>query len=124
LHAGLAEMGKRTASVWICFRLAGSVLLVPIAEELAFRGYLIRRLTSRDFETLALTPVAVFPALVSSVGFGLLHGRWLAGTIAGLAYAFSLHRRGELSDPIAAHMTTNALIAVAVLGAGAWRLWL
>ena len=28
--------------------------------------------------------------LVSSACFGLLHGRWLAGVIAGMAYAVAL----------------------------------
>ena len=35
--------------VWLIFRLVGSVVTVPVAEELAFRGYLTRRAIAADF---------------------------------------------------------------------------
>lgn len=123
LKQGLSQMSTVVAVGWLCARVLGSVIVIPVVEELAFRGYLVRRLTAAEFEKVPFTPLAISPVLVSSVAFGLLHGRWLAGTLAGLAYAWALHQRGELSDPIAAHMTTNALIAIAVLGAGFWGLW-
>jgi CAAX prenyl protease-like protein len=60
---------------------------------------------------------------ISSGLFGLLHGRWLAGTLAGLLYALALYRRREFSDAVVAHATTNAMIAAVVLTTGAWSLW-
>ncbi len=124
LREGVSAMGVFAAGAWLVLRLFGSVVVNPIVEELAFRGYLIRRFTTADFESVLFTSITFLPALLSSIAFGLLHGRWLAGTLAGLAYAWALHRRGELSDAIVAHATTNALIAIAVLGAGAWGLWM
>jgi membrane protease YdiL (CAAX protease family) len=53
----------------------------------------------------------------------LLHGRWLAGTLAGMVYALALYRRGKLVDPVLAHAITNALIAGYVLTTGTWSLW-
>jgi hypothetical protein len=50
----------------------------------------------------------------------MLHGRWLAGTLAGIGYALALRQRGQLADAIVAHMTTNALIAAYVLSQQAW----
>ncbi len=52
-----------------------------------------------------------------------MHGRWLAGTLAGMAYALALYRRGKIVDAIVAHATTNALIAGFVLATGNWSLW-
>ena len=43
--------------------------------------------------------------------FSALHRRLLAGTVAGGAYALVLLRRGELSDAVVAHATTNACLA-------------
>jgi hypothetical protein len=40
-----------------------------------------------------------------------------------MAYAVALYRRGQMGDAVYAHMTTNALIAAYVLGAGRWSLW-
>jgi exosortase E/protease (VPEID-CTERM system) len=107
---------------WLVFRTLGATVTVPIAEELAFRGFLLRRFDSSDFQTV--TSASWFAIVLSSVAFGLLHGeRWLAGTIAGVIYAAALLRRRSIGDAIAAHATTNALIAGWVLIGGQWQLW-
>jgi CAAX prenyl protease-like protein len=106
------------------FRLAGSVITVPIAEELAFRGYLLRKLVGRDFENVPANRFTLLSFVVSSMLFGLLHTSWIAGTVAGALFAIATYHRGRVSDAIVAHMTANALIAIAVLGFGRWDLWL
>jgi exosortase E/protease (VPEID-CTERM system) len=121
--AGLANMSALGSTAWIALRIVGSVLVVPIAEELAFRGYLMRRLQTAEFEQLPMGTFSWFAFIASSVCFGALHGRWIAATIAGMAYALVLCRRGRLSEAVLAHATTNALIAVQVLYIGDWSLW-
>jgi CAAX prenyl protease-like protein len=112
------------ATLWLVFRVAGSVLTVPLAEELAFRGYLTRRLVQRDFEQVPLGRMTWISFVVSSVLFGLLHGScWHAGIIAGLLFALALRCRGRLADAVAAHLTANALLCVYVLCTGTWQLW-
>jgi exosortase E/protease (VPEID-CTERM system) len=109
---------------WLVCRTLAAVITVPVAEELAFRGFLIRRLMSADFESLDLRSFSYFAILASSVAFGLLHGdRWLAGTLAGILYAVVFLRRGSIGDAAVAHATTNALIAAMVLFGGKWYLW-
>jgi len=109
---------------WLLLRIAGAIVTVPIAEELAFRGYVLRRLKSADFESVDLRSFSLIPLVLSSLMFGVLHGqRWIAGTIAGMLYAMVMRRRGSLGDAIVAHATTNALIAALVLSGGSWSLW-
>ena len=48
---------------------------------------------------------------------------WLAGTVAGMFYAWAQYRRGKVGDAIMAHATTNALIDAEVLTFGNWNLW-
>jgi CAAX prenyl protease-like protein len=109
---------------WLVLRTAAAVITVPIAEELAFRGFLIRRLISVDFESVRTREFTYFSVLLSSITFGLLHGdRWFAGALAGLLYALALMQRGRIGDAIAAHATTNALLAGWILYHGAWWLW-
>jgi exosortase E/protease (VPEID-CTERM system) len=110
-------------ALWLTARVVGSVVTVPIAEELAFRGYLHRRLIDAGFERVPLRTFTWTAFLVSSLLFGVMHGRWLAGTLAGMCYALVLYRRGELGDAIGAHAITNALIAIYVLATGHWLLW-
>ena len=123
LAARLAEMPVWLALVWLVFRVVGSVVTVPLAEELAFRGYLIRKLVARDFENVRPGHFTWFSFTLSSVLFGLLHTSWIAGALAGAGFALALYRRGQIFDAILAHMTSNALIAVGVLAFGRWSLW-
>lgn len=119
----LARLPRGLALAWLVVRVVGSVVTVPIAEELAFRGYLTRRLVSADFTQVAPGRMTFVSFLLSSVVFGYFHGRFLAGCLAGMAYALVYRRRGRLSDAVLAHATTNALIAADVLATGAWSLW-
>lgn len=111
------------ASGWVIFRILGAVLIVPLTEELAFRGYLLRRLVSQDFTRV---PVGVFTPtalILSSLAFGVLHSDWMAGLLAGLAYAMAGSYRGRFSDCVAAHAVTNLCLAIHVLVLGQWSLW-
>jgi exosortase E/protease (VPEID-CTERM system) len=126
----LLERGKQWAGpvgavAWLLVRVLGSVVVIPLAEELAFRGYLTRRLQAADFQEVPPGRFSWFSFLASSVLFGALHSHFhfLAGTLAGMAYALALYRRGKIGDAIVAHATTNALIAAYVLAAGRWSLW-
>lgn len=120
---GLAALPDWLAASWLVFRVIGSVITVPLAEELAFRGYLIRKLVAPDFENVRLGQFTWLSFILSSVLFGLLHGRWVAGTLAGMGFALALYRRGRIGDAVVAHMTANALIAAYVLIGGKWSLW-
>ena len=111
------------AVAWIIARALGSVLVTPLVEELAFRGYLTRRLMAADFKSVPQGTFSWPSFLVSSSLFGILHDRWIAGIIAGMFYALALYGRRKLSDAVLAHATTNALIAAHVLASGKWSLW-
>jgi exosortase E/protease (VPEID-CTERM system) len=109
---------------WIAIRILAAIITVPIAEELAFRAFLIRRILSPDFDALPTTTYTWPALLLSSIAFGLLHGHlWLPGILAGLIYAWAFLRRGRIGEAIAAHATTNALLAAYVLLTHHWHLW-
>jgi exosortase E/protease (VPEID-CTERM system) len=124
IASGLAGLPAPARAGWLTLRTLAAVVTVPIAEELAFRGFLLRRLVSADFESVDWRRWAFFPVLISSVAFGVLHGdRWLAGTMAGVLYAAALHWRGRIGDAVAAHAVTNLSLAAWVLMSGNWGLW-
>ncbi len=126
-HGAPAAFLQASASgrlTWLIFRIIGGVAMVPIAEELAFRGFLMRRLISGDFESAGWRTFSWTAILISSLAFGIMHGeRWLAGTIAGAIFALAQLRRGRIGDAIAAHAVANALVAAWVLIHGNWQLW-
>ena len=119
----LSEMSAHAAFIWILARVFGSIVIIPIVEELAFRGFLLRRLSAKDFTKVPYDAARWPEVLVSSLAFAVLHQQWIAGFCAGVGFALALRRRGALSDAVLAHMTTNALIGAQVLIRGDWSLW-
>jgi len=118
----LAEIGPWLAIGWLTARGIGTIVLVPIAEELAFRSFLYRRLIRRDFHIVAPTAFSWLALVVSSLLFGALHERWLAGALAGAIFALVMVRSGRLGDAILAHATANALIFAWALAFRQWSL--
>jgi exosortase E/protease (VPEID-CTERM system) len=111
-------------ATWLTFRVFAAVVTVPIAEELAFRGFLIRRFMAADFEALPSRAFTWAGLGITSLVFGLLHGNlWFAGIVAGLFYAWAMLRRGRIGEAVVAHATTNALLAAYVLFFHKWHLW-
>lgn len=103
--------------VWIAMRLVGGVVVVPYAEELAFRGYLFEEIARRNGGRWALA------AVVSTAAFALLHRHVVAGLVAGALFALARQARGRLADAVVAHAVTNGALAVLVLVTGDWSWW-
>ena len=98
---------------WTASRWIGSLITVPLAEELAFRGFLSRRLTSREFSSISFREVSWIAIAISAVLFGGLHGaHWLGGILAGIAYSAAAARRNSIGDAVLGHALTNALLAI------------
>jgi CAAX prenyl protease-like protein len=122
LSRWIAELTPLAFVAWLCFRGIGTIIMVPIAEELAFRGYLYRVVIARPFESVDLKAFSMRALIVSSVLFGMMHDRWMAAALAGALYALLMCWRGRLSDAITAHMTTNAVIFAWAVATGQWSL--
>jgi len=107
--------GGSSSGWWLLVRALGFSTVVPLAEELAFRGYLLRVLQNRRFERVSFRSGPWWAVAISSLVFGALHERWLAATAAGLVYALIQIRGGRLRDAVLAHATTNATLAAFAL---------
>ncbi len=119
-----SQLGTVWGWLWLVIRVIGYTMTVPIAEELAFRGFLARRLISVDVERVPPGTFSWVSFLGSSLAFGALHqAAWIPGTLAGMAFAAALYHRRRLGDAIVAHATTNALLSVYVIGTGSWASW-
>ena len=110
LGSWLAQLTPVAFVAWLIVRAIGSIFMVPIAEELAFRGYLYRVIISTRFEEVDFRTFSWVALIVSSVLFGFMHDRWLSAAFAGAVYALLMCRSGQISDAIAAHMVTNAVV--------------
>ena len=95
---------------WLNFGLSllGAGLIVPIAEELYFRGLIHTRLRSR---------LGYWPGvLLSSAIFGLAHmdatGVAASSLIMGIANAIALEESKSIWLPIAIHVVTNTFVVL------------
>lgn len=79
-------------------------ILIPIVEELIFRGLL--------FKTLRKWIPFVFSMVISAVLFGLYHGnlvQFVYATICGLMLAYLCERFQSVIVPICAHIVMNLM---------------
>ncbi len=101
---------------WIVFRVFGTVALVPLIEELLFRRYLLSRLN------FGKTAGLICAVAVSSLLFGLMHDRFVAGTLSGIVFAGIYLRAGGLASAVVAHTSANAIIAAWAVISASWAL--
>lgn len=124
MPAALGAMSAADRALWIAGRVASAVLVLPLAEELAYRGYLLRRLVAGDFESVSFAAVGWIPVLVTALANGILDGAlWPAGIAAGIVFAMLLVRTRRMGEAVAAHIVVSALCGVSVLLWHQWQLW-
>lgn len=110
---------------FIAIRIAGSALLVPILEELFWRGWLMRWLIDTHFEKVPLGQYAPSAFWLVAILFASEHGPyWEVGLIAGVIYNWWLVRTRNLADCMLAHAVTNAVLGLWVIWTGEWQYWL
>ena len=102
--------------LWLATRVLGTTLLVPVIEELFFRGYLLERIAPQGANRWRM----VLGVVATSVLFAVLHDRWIAALAAGIIFALLALRRRNLTDAILAHATANGLIAAWAVATGNW----
>jgi CAAX prenyl protease-like protein len=114
----------RRSLAFIMMRTASCALLVPVVEELFWRGFLLRWLADRNWIKAPFTYVpAVF--WTATLLFASEHGPyWEVGLIAGIVYNWWILRTRNLADCILAHAVTNGLLSAYVLVTGEWQYWL
>lgn len=112
-----------TARWQFAARIAGAVIVAPLAEELFFRGFLMRWLVRPDFAAVDPRTVDRRAFLIQAALFASVHQLIVAGFVAGLIYGWLYRHTGSLWIPVLAHALTNALLAGWVLTQGAWHLW-
>ena len=110
-------------AVWLLFRFLGSVITVPIAEELLFRGYLLARFARQEIILEGRIVFSWVALILSSILFGLLHADWVAGIVAGLIFGLVRYRSDSIKDAVIAHASANLLLSVYVISSGNWSLW-
>ena len=110
---------------FMLLRSLSSVILIPILEELFWRGWMMRWLIESDFLTVPLGKYAPTAFWIVVLLFASEHGPyWEVGLAAGIVYNWLIVRTRNLADCILAHSVTNAVLCAYVLATGQWQYWL
>ena len=117
--------GFELSPMVLIFRSVRAIILVPIIEELFWRGWLLRWLIDNDFEKVAIGAFTWSSFLIASALFASEHGSyWEVGLLAGFAYNWWITRTKSLADCIWAHAVTNAVLSAYVVFGKHWEYWL
>lgn len=115
----------RTSAGFLTIRTLGSCALVPIIEELFWRGWMMRWLIDRNFLKVPLGDYVPSAFWLVAILFASEHGPyWEVGLAAGILYNWWLIRTRNLADCMLAHAVTNGLLAAYVMMQGQWQYWL
>lgn len=121
--AGLPEPDRADALV-LTLRTLRAAVVAPVAEELFWRGWLMRWLIQPNFASVPLGAYAPQSFWITAALFAAEHGPyWDVGLVAGVAYNWWMIRTRGLGDLMLAHAVTNLCLSAYVMAAGRWEYW-
>ena len=123
--AGFRPVNDEGELMWglIVVRWVGAALMVPVMEELFWRGFLMRWVDNPDFEQVDPASVSLKAIALSTLVFMLAHTLWLGAIVAGMAYALLYRYTRSLWAAVLAHAVTNGVLGVWVVVNGYWDFW-
>jgi CAAX prenyl protease-like protein len=115
----------RISPLFLVFRVMVSVLIVPVIEELFWRGWMMRWIINNRFTTIPVGTWSPEAFWIVAALFASEHGPyWDVGLVTGMIYNWWAIRTRSLTDCIVAHAVTNACLAAYVIGWHQWQYWL
>ncbi len=108
---------------FITIRVAGIALLVPVVEELFWRGWLMRWIVAHDWEKVPIGKFTPASFLWVTVLFTMAHPEWLAAAVWCALINLLLYWKKDLWNCMVAHGVSNLCLAVYVMAFDAWELW-
>ncbi len=112
---------RRTA--FIAIRLIGLALVVPVMEEVFWRGFLARYLAADDFRSVPQGIMTPRVFLIVTLAFASVHPEVLAALAWGAMINVLYQQTANLWACVAMHAVTNGLLGVYILATGNWQLW-
>ena len=123
-RSSLTEAARHDVPV-LFLRTLRAVAIVPIVEELFWRGWLMRWVINNDFERVPLGAYSALSFWAVALLFASEHGPyWDVGLVAGILFNWWMIRTKSLGDLILAHAVANACLSGYVIAAGRWEYWL
>lgn len=111
-------------NVFLAIRFFGLVVVVPVAEELFLRGFLMRYFESTQWWEVGFTRLGLRAMLVAPLYGAVTHpGEIIAAVVWFSLITWLVSRSGRFLDAVIAHATTNLLLGIYICVYGEWHLW-
>lgn len=121
------RLAANPAVYWmtIAFRFLRLVVVVPIVEEIFWRGFLLRYLIKEKFTDVPVGAFTWMSFTVVTVAFALSHAvpDWPAAVVTGALYNFVAYRSRSLTACILTHAITNLLLGLWIMTTKQWGFW-
>jgi CAAX prenyl protease-like protein len=120
-------LGKGTTAYWatVILRFLRLVIVVPMVEEIFWRGFLLRYLIREKFTIITVGTFSWFSFAAVTIAFGFAHSRadWIAALICGALYNLVAYRTRSLAACVVAHALTNLLLGLWIMQTRQWGFW-
>jgi CAAX prenyl protease-like protein len=118
------QVGAGKLFAWVVgLRMVVAVLVVPIVEELFWRGFLLRLLIDgKDFRRVPIGKFTWFSFVVTSLLSTLQHpDNWMVSILCWMLFNAVLYVTKSLPCVMILHGVTNLVLYALVIGSGEWR---
>jgi CAAX prenyl protease-like protein len=107
------------------FRFARLVIVVPLIEEIFWRGFVLRWLIDEDFTAVPFGTFQLKAFALVALFFMFEHATvdYPAAFLTGLLYNFVAVRTRSLGACVLAHAVTNLLLGLYIMRTEQWGFW-
>ena len=109
----------------VASRFARLVIVVPLVEEIFWRGFLLRYLIRDDFTSLPFGSATRYSFWIVVAAFTLVHlpVDWPAAFITGILLNLIAIRTQSLAACVMAHATANLALGIYICATKQWGFW-
>ena len=121
------DFAAGSSAYWatLAFRFLRLVIVVPLVEEIFWRGFLLRYLIEEKFAAVPFGKFTwlSFGAVTAAFTFAHSSADWVAAAITGALYNSVAYRTRSLSSCVLAHAITNLLLGLWIVYTKQWGFW-
>ena len=123
----VSMFGSQSPLYWptVIFRFVRLVVVVPLVEEIFWRGFLLRYLIDEKFDRVPFATFSWLSFSVVTLAFGFSHAQpdWAAAVLTGMLYNWIAYSTKSLSTCVLTHATTNLLLGLWIMRTEQWGFW-
>lgn len=120
-------MASSPAAYWITvlLRFVRLVIVVPLIEEIFWRGFLLRYFIDEKFERVPFGTFSWLSFAVVTLAFTFSHktSDWVVAAIVGALFNLVAYRTKSLTSCVLVHAITNLLLGLWIMQTKQWGFW-